>query len=288
MKKTLLITLLIFTSAICHLPSAIADNSPLGARSAGMGNASVSLADVWSVQNNQAGLGFQKKFSAGIVYQNPFLMKELSTKAFGLAAPVKGGTFGVLVSSFGYSQFSQNKIALAFGKSFGEKISAGIAMDYMSMKFGDAFYGMKNFFVAEMGIQAKPLKNLTLGVHVFNLTKAKLASYNDERIPTIMRIGMDYKFSQKVLLAVEAEKDIDTKQMLKAGIEYRPVNVLYVRAGVATNPSLSCFGFGINLKQFKLDISTTYHSALGFSPHVGLIYEFEKSSKNENDTKITK
>ena len=248
-----------------------------GARSAGLGGASVSFSDLWSVQNNQAGLGFQKTFAGGIVFQNPFMLKELSTKGFGLAVPVKGGTFGLCVSNFGYSVYSENKIALAFGKSFGEKISAGISMNYLSTNISE--YGKKNSFIAEMGIQAKPIKNLTIGVHLFNPTKTKLASYNDERIPTIMRLGFDYKFSEKVFVAVETEKDIEKKAMVKAGLEYKLIKELYLRAGVSSNPSLSCFGIGINLKQFRLDISSAYHSILGFSQQIGLIYEFEKAAK---------
>ena len=253
-----------------------------GARSAGLGGASVSLSDLWSVQNNQAGLGFQKTFIGGIVYQNPFMMKELSTKALGLALPVKGGTFGILVSNFGYSLYSENKAGLSFGKSFGEKISAGISLDYFGTNISE--YGKKNSFVAEVGLQAKPIKNLTLGIHLFNPTRTKLASYNDERIPTIMRLGFDYKFSEKVFIAVETEKDIEKKAMVKAGLEYKLIKELYLRAGVSSNPSLSCFGIGINLKQFKLDLSSTYHSTLGFSPQVGLIYEFGKSAKTDTQT----
>ena len=142
MRKPLLFFLLLATSDWLLAT----DNQPLGSRSSGMGNASVSLFDVWSVQNNQAGLGFQKTFAGGIVYQNLFMMKELSTKAFGLAVPVKGGTFGLCISNFGYSIYSENKIGLAFGKSFGEKISAGISMDYLSTNISE--YGKKNSFVA--------------------------------------------------------------------------------------------------------------------------------------------
>ena len=92
-----------------------------------------------------------------------------------------------------------------------------------------------------------------------------------------MRLGADYKFSDKVFLAIETEKDIDKKAMFKAGLEYVPVKEFYIRAGISTNPSLSCFGVGLELKHFKLDLSSTYHSTFGFSPQVGLRYEFEKS-----------
>ncbi len=267
---------LAFTSSIFHAPSSIAQgNSSFGARSSGIANASVSLSDLWSAQNNQAGLGFLKNYSAGVYYQNQFMLKELSTKAFAFAAPGKHGTFGVCVSSFGYSLFSQNKYGLGFGKAFGNNISAGIMMDYLETNISES--GKKGSLVAEAGIQAKPTKELTIGMHVFNPTRTKLADHNEERIPTIMRLGADYKFSDKVFVAIETEKDMDKKAMFKAGLEYKPVKELYLRAVISTNPALNCFGLGLELKHFKLDLSSTYHSTFGFSPQVGLIYEFEKN-----------
>jgi hypothetical protein len=83
------------------------------------------------------------------------------------------------------------------------------------------------------------------------------------------------------MLVMETEKDIEKKAMAKAGIEYQPANVFYLRAGISTNPSLSCFGFGINIRNFKLDFSSTYHSTLGFSPQMGLIYTFERTGKTD-------
>lgn len=276
MKKLFLfLQFIIFNSQF----SIASDNSPLGARSSGIANASVSLADVWSVQNNQAGLGFVRDISAGAYYDNRFMISQLSMKVGAFAFPVKGGTFGLCVSNFGYTFYSENKYGFAFGKAFGDKFSAGIQMDYLTTKIAE--YGTKSVPAAEFGIMAKPLKNLTIGVHVFNLTKAKLVSYNDERIPTIMRLGLNYKFSEKVFLAGETEKDIDKKAIMKAGLEYRPIKELYLRAGIATNPSLSCFGIGVVLKIFRLDLSTTYHSVFGLSPQIGLNYLFETAHKNE-------
>lgn len=278
MKRTSFAFFLVITSSIFHHTSSIAqDNTPLGARSSGLGNASASLSDLWSVQNNQAGLGFVKNFSGGVFYQNQFMLKELSTKAFAFAAPTKHGTFGMCISNFGYSLFSQNKYGLAFGKAFGKNISAGVMMDYLETSISE--YGKKGSFVAEAGIQVTPLKGLTLGMHVFNLTRTKLSDYNDERIPTIMRLGANYRFSGKVFLALEAEKDIDKKAVAKVGLEYRPVNELFLRAGISSNPTLNCFGIGLELKHFKLDLSSTYHSTFGFSPQMGLMYEFEKADK---------
>jgi hypothetical protein len=61
-----------------------------------MGNASVSLYDVWSAHHNQAGLGFVRTISAGVNYENRFMVKEISTRGGALAIPVKAGTFGLV------------------------------------------------------------------------------------------------------------------------------------------------------------------------------------------------
>ena len=82
---------------------------------------------------------------------------------------------------------------------------------------------------------------------------------------------------------MELEKDLNQKNIVKIGIEYKPINSFYIRMGIATNPSLSCFGIGINLKQFKVDIASSYHSTLGLSPQIGLTYQFGKKKTAKND-----
>ncbi len=253
------------------------EDYPIGARSAAMGNASVSLCDVWSAHHNQAGLGFVHDVSGGVYYENRFLLKEISVRGAAVALPIKAGTFGLCVTNFGYSLYSENKYSLSFAKAFGDKFSAGIAMDYLTTKIAEG-YGSQGVLAAEAGIIAKPLKGLTIGVHVFNPTRAKLTEYDNERLPTIVRLGADYNFSDKVILAVETQKDIAQKAQFKAGLEYKAVKEFYLRIGISTDPTLSCFGFGINLKNFKMDIAATYHQTLGISPQLGLSYTFAKSN----------
>jgi len=260
----------------CFFQNALAaDNYPVGARSAGVANASVTYSDVWAAYHNQAGLALLKNISLGTYFENRFLVSQLGLRSFAAAVPVnKIGAFALSGTFFGYTVYSEKKAGLAFAKKLGEKISAGVQLDYMNTFFNDEFYGSRSSFAVEGGILAEPIKNLRIGVHVFNPSKAKIAEYGDERIPVIMRFGASYKFSEKVLVSSEVEKDIDYKNVFKAGVEYHPIDVLYIRGGISSNPSLSCFGFGLKLKQFLIDVSTQYHEVLGFSPQVSLGYEF--------------
>lgn len=252
-----------------------------GARSTALGNSSVSLSDTWAGQNNQAGLAGVKGFSGGVYFENPYLLKQLSVKSAIFAIPTSAGVFGVNATYTGYSQYNESKAGLAFARAFGEKLMAGIQLDYLGIRLGEN-YGNTNAFSVEAGVQYKLLKNLTIGAHIFNPNRARVTKSEEERIPTIMKLGLKYDFSDKVFIVAETEKISDYKPLFKAGIEYHPVSVLYLRTGIYSNPALTrdtytsaaitCFGFGLNYKQINLDLSGSYHPNLGITPQISLTY----------------
>jgi len=260
------------------------ENYPLGARSAAMGNASVTLSDVWSVHHNQAGLSGIKQPVAGIHYENRFGMKELSLKAavFAFPLPGEGGNvLGLSMVSFGYSSYNDTKFGLSFGKILGDKYAIGLQLDYLQTSIaGD--YGRKGVLAAEVGLQAEILDDLSIGVHIFNPTRTKILEYEIqekteiERIPTIMRFGIKYAFSDKVFVTLETEKDVYFKPIFKGGIEYHPIDLLYLRGGLSSDPVYNSFGFGLDLNNFKLDFSASKHQVLGYTTQISFLYNFEK------------
>jgi hypothetical protein len=253
-----------------------ADNYPTGARSLGLANSSVTVADCWGAFHNQASLAWIDRIAAGASYDNRFTMSELSTKGFVFALPLKAGTFALSGNVFGYNQYNEKKAGIAFAKKLGQKFSAGVQLNYLNTFINDDFYGSRTTFAVEAGLLAEPLKNFRIGLHVYNLSRAKLAEYADEKIPTIFRLGASYKFSEKLWWSIEEEKDIDQKAVFKSGVEYHVAEALYLRAGMGTNPTLFSFGFGLKFSGLMLDVASTYHQVLGFSPAISLIYQFGK------------
>jgi hypothetical protein len=272
MKKKL--SLLLIVLACSQAILAGNDNISLGARSAALGGASTTLRDLWSTQNNQAGLAYLDTIEVGVYAERKFLLPELGYNAFAGVLPIKGGTFGLSYSRFGYSKYNENKVGIAFAKKLGENFSAAVQLDYLSKYIGDG-YGKNGTLAAEFGVQAKLAKGLTIGAHVFNPTRAKSADYNKEKIPTIIKVGAQYAFSNKVFWAIETEKDIYYKANFKTGIEYRIVPQLYLRGGISTQATQSSFGFGYAGKRIKVDVAANYHEQLGFTPHLGFSYGFK-------------
>ena len=246
---------------------------PVGARAGAVGNASCTLSDVWSAFTNQAGLGYVHHINVASNYENRFLLPELSIKSFALAIPLKGTTFALSGTSMGYHLYSENKYGLGLGKAFGDKIAAGVQMDYLQTQIGEG-YGNKSTMTVELGLIAKPVRNLVIGMHVFNPVRSKLTNYNNERISTILKAGAAYSFSEKVLLLAEVSKDNIQAAQFKAGLEYHPVPQLFLRGGMGTNPVSLAFGIGFHLSQLKIDISSAYQQVLGYTPQASLVYCF--------------
>ena len=263
-----------FTIILSFQGWAAGELTSAGGRAAGMGNASVTFYDGWSGFNNQAGLAWCKKFSAGAYYENRFLVKELSIKAIGAVLPVKKGAFGLSFSHFGFSLYNEIKTGLAFGMHFGNSFSAGIQIDYMRFSIGND-YGEDNFFTFEIGLQYRVKEKLLLGVHLFNPVPIKLTNDPVERLPTVLRFGIGWHISVNLLASAEIEKDLLNKPILKAGMEYHFVNPLYIRIGYLTDPSQFTFGFGLEFGKLGFDIASSYNMVLGFSPQGSIIYYFK-------------
>jgi len=273
MLRHLLLTIFIFLFFTDVFLSKATNNFPIGARSAGLAHTSATLSDVWSTHNNQAGLAFLEKPEAGLYYENRFLVPELSLQGAAFAMPVKNGAFGVSYSRFGFNLYNENKVGLAYAQKFSDKLAASVQLNYMHTFIAEN-YGNKGFLSAEVGMLYKITNELKVGVHIFNPTRTKLSEYDNERIPTIMRLGLQYDFSDKLFIATEFLKDTDHDLAVKFGMEYHIVESIYLRAGVSTNPWLNAFGVGILLGDFRLDIASSFHSVLGYSPQASLNYRF--------------
>lgn len=269
--KVFRLSILLFIPVLAYAGNG---NVPQGGRSAAMAHASVALSDFWSLQNNQAGLAFYGQPAAGFYFENRFMVKELSLKSGGFVFPVGTGVIGASVSYFGYPKYNESKFGLAWARSFGKILSVGLQLDYLLTSIGSD-YGRKGIATFEIGLLSKVSEQLSIGAHIFNPLHVKFAEYDDERLPAIFRIGAAYAFDENILVTVEAEKDTEFDPVLKVGIEYQVVKSVYVRGGISTNPGLYSFGFGLNLNHLRVDLSSSVHQVLGYSPQISMIYQFK-------------
>ena len=249
---------------------AVHDPTTVGARSMGMGNIGVVGTQFSSVYNNQAALAYFNQMAAGIDYnQGYFTNKALSTKSGAFILPTGAGVFGLNMSYFGYSQYNEQKIGLAYGKALGKRLAIGVQIDYFRSFIG-ADYGSAQAVSFEVGIYSKLSETLELGAHIFNPIGMEIGEQIPEAIPIGFQLGLLYHVDKNLILASEVEKILDQKESYKFGLEYIIAEHFMVRTGFATSPTLFTFGFGLNMNNLILDIGTGFHQTLGFTPRIAL------------------
>mgnify|MGYP000859390888 CR=1 FL=1 len=248
---------------------------PMGSRSHALGNASVAIDDIWAYHHNPANLVSVKKLGFGLSYENRFLLKELQSQGFVVALPLKAGVISFGLQSFGFKNFRTNRLGVGYSMKLAEFLSCGVQLNYHQVRLTDA-YGRKDALTAELGLKANITDNWKVAFSVFNLTRTKISEFGEDRLTTLMRLGTQYTFSEKVMLVAELEKNIEFPVRFKTGIEYSPIRKLFLRGGFATQPIELSAGLGYRFKeQFQLDIGSAYHQILGWSPNFSFTYQMK-------------
>lgn len=269
---------LLFFLIILLIPCGIkAAHDPIiiGAKAIGMGGIGVIGCNYHSVFNNQAALAYHQQITAGIDYDQGFFAdKSLSMKSVGFTLPTGFGTLGFNMQYFGHSQYNEQKIGLAYGKTLGKYLAIGVQLDYFRTFIGHD-YGSAQTLSFEIGLYSKLSDQLEIGVHLFNPIGMQIGQDPKEDIPMAFNLGLLYIASDQLLLAVEAEKILDQKANYKFGLEYILSDYFIIRTGIASQPVLYTFGMGLKWNKLRIDIGTGFHQTLGFTPRVSILYYFK-------------
>ena len=272
MHRLFTICFLIFFPLTTH---AGGEGDPAGGSQAGTGGISVFTSGVWATHNNPAGLAKLTNPVTGLYIENRFLIKELIFNVGSFALPVKNGGIGIAISHLQIGQYTNTFAGLAFGRKFGEAFSAGVRFDFYHVSFGsENEQGTAVSFDA--GIQWALTDQVSFACNVFNPVRASLFEGSEASIPSIVKAGLSYKPLPELLMMTEFCMTSASTLEVGYGIEYTINEKIFVRAGLGLNTSRFSFGFGYVLNGISIDIATTWHQLLGFTPQASLSYSFSR------------
>jgi len=243
-----------------------------GARFTSMASAGVSLKDIWSLQLNQAGLAGTKKATVAIAFQKPFAGYELNSQSAIFVVPFNKNVFGLSFQRYGFASYNEQRAAFCYAKGFGDKLYVALNFNYHLVAIDS--YGSSSTYSVEAGIQYHLNDRFSVGAHVANPTRSSLQSDVNLVIPSKIQVGMSYLFSEKVLVALAAEKTLAGGIDTRAGIEYQIIKLFALRGGFSANPFKHYAGVGFGFRNLKMDIAASSQPVLGYSPQIALSYEF--------------
>jgi hypothetical protein len=246
----------------------------MGARAAGMGYASSSLQDEWSVFNNVAGIAGIKATSLAATYSISPALQGANRTAFAATQPLGVGAIAVGAFHFGDELYSEQKLSVAYANKLG-LASLGATVNYI--QYNAEGFGTHGVAALSLGGIAELTSLISIGAHITNINQPYLTEAKDERLPTILTAGICLKPSDKVLLTTEVQKDIEYETLYKTGIEYRVKPKFIARTGFNINPNAFFAGMGFHRSCLFIDYAIQYVPlAIGYVHHASVNYQLTK------------
>lgn len=268
MKTILLLPLFLAACIALQAQNGLPPNA--GARGASMGNTSVAFQDMSSAFTNPAGLATLPDWGVVGMGEQRFLIPEIRSVAAAAAVAGKAGTFGLSLHYFGLESYNEQKLGLLYARQIFQNLYLGAEFNALNTRVPD--FGNQLSATGSIGLQANLADPLWLGVHLFN--PFRIQRNNGEYYPTLMKAGFSYQVSDRLLLAGEAEKDIDFPLRWKGGIEYQYIGMLVIRGGFSTQPVQGTMGAGLFWENgLKLDFAFQWHQTLGWTPAFSFIFQ---------------
>ncbi|WP_411274991.1 hypothetical protein [Daejeonella sp.] len=251
---------------------AVANGQNPGPRLAAMGSGGTAVSDIWSLQQNPAGIAELRKPKMAVAFERRFLDAEVSTQNAVFAFPFRNNVLGVSLERYGFSEFNEQKVGLCYAKRFGNTFSMAIGLKYYLLNITE--YGSAKAFTVEVGFQLKVTDDFTIASHIANPNQSQYNNLKTSILPAKLSFGGSFKVSDRLLMTADIMKLLKYPPDFMTGIEYNIIPWFSLRGGVSVNPFKQYAGFGISYNKMQVDISVASHPSLGYSPQIGLGYEF--------------
>jgi hypothetical protein len=115
-----------------------------------------------------------------------------------------------------------------------------------------------------------------------NINQPSISSSEEEKLPTVLVIGVGFKLSSKTYLTTEIEKDFDYEATWKTGFEYQLNKKFVFRTGFNVCPHAGFFGLGFRPTKFKLDYAYQHHFTFGARHQATVGYIFNRTPNESN------
>lgn len=243
------------------------------AASMSLGGATVAYPGLEAGLGNEALPAFADKAGLYSGSALPFGISDWQVASFqGFARIGVNDGVGLDFVHSGIEAYGEQRMRLLYARRLGARFCLGGSAALMRVSAQE--YGAANGLTFGVGLLANVLPGFWLGARIHNPFQQKVGDYVAE---SSMRIGAAWRPSDIFLLSSEVEKLLDREARVKAGVEYRPLEVLLVRTGVRAGGGAATFGFGAGVRikgGFTIDTGFEWHPSLGVTP--ALLFSWRK------------
>lgn len=271
-----IIFLQILTSCFVSFSFSQTVRSPLSNHYTGAVTYSKSFADAFSFSGNQAALSNLKTAAAGLYCEKRFGLEALSNSHSVIGIPLKNAGIGVNMYYTGSEDFNEAQAGLAYGMLLANNISIGTQINFNQVRITG--YGAASTVNFELGALFALSNKVRMGLHVYNPVGGKFGKNGAEKFASIYKAGVGYETSEHFFVSAEIAKEENLPVNVNAAMQYYFNKHFLTRAGVSSAIANYFVGVGILWDAVRLDIISSYHQQLGFSPSLMMVFNFSETA----------
>ena len=245
-----------------------------GARALALGRAATALdGDAWGHYNPASWSTLPGRAGAAFASQ-AFGLSELRIGAVAFAEPTRFGTFAATARTYGFSDFRETSLGLGFARaipvSATRAVHGGLHLRYYGVSIPD--YGSAGALGLSLGALMEVVPGLRFGFLAQNVNRPGFSDLDP--LQATLDVGLAYEPIEEALVLFSVAKDLDYPVSFRGGLEVRPVEELFLRAGFSTAPVRFSSGVGVAVGVLRADIAAERHEALGWTPAFGVGVQF--------------
>ena len=232
-------------------------------RSNALGGIQSTLFDINGLMANPASSSGIENIALLASVQDRFLINDVRSAQALAGYSFEGGSVGIGLTYQGFDLYNEQGIFLNYSRRLLENLFIGANIHYKQFEISE--HGSTNWFTFQLGIHVPLSDEWSFAASIYNPLSVDISDTDSDI--TMISVGIRYSPSTKTTLFAEVDKDIDFDPNLKVGIEYLPLESLFIRFGYSSDPSAVYFGFGFRLgSTIEVDLASSYHNFLGYSP----------------------
>jgi hypothetical protein len=220
----------------------------------------------FSFLGNDAVLAHRKNISAGVYSERRFLMEGVNHFLGMIVLPVHTGSFGFALNRIGSPEFHESTMGISYGLKITGSLDIGARFNIRNENYKG--YGKSTDLGYGLAAMIRPLDKLNTGVRITR-------SGNNSSVSWSWNIG--YDVSKIFHVGLEIEKKQEQETGFHAGCSYLVAPALVLQAGIS-NQSMVWMACSLRLKKFTVNFFNGYHLQLGFTPGLGLQFDFKSGT----------
>ena len=201
--------------------------------------------------------------SLAVGYRQDFLLPSMAVKS--MALQWNTGNTGTALAMYehnGNTDYNEQQVGLGYVMKVTSWLNVGVAGRYLYSGTSDGHYASQQWLAASALLMAQVTKSTSL------VLLAGHRPWDDIR-PMRFHLQAAYKPLPALLTLMELESEECLRW--RFGMEYCYEGHYFVRAGMATHPTVLTFGLGMRQgRHYALDLAIEAHNTLGITPQITL------------------